>query len=62
MCLFFRCGFIRQEIRNIAANNKAWKALAREKVKLTQIIADIATAVASNRALKEAKDAEKAVS
>ena len=51
----------RQEIQNIAANNKAWKALAREKVKLTQIIADIATSVASNRALKEAKDAEKAV-
>lgn len=50
-----------QQIALISANNKAWKALEREKNKTIEVTSVIAACIASNRQLKEAKDAGKSV-
>lgn len=51
-----------QQIALISANNKAWKALEREKNKTIDVAAVIADCIESNRQLKDAKDAGKWVS
>eukprot|EP00903_Cladosiphon_okamuranus_P014200 g13193.t2 len=48
-----------RQIAIISANNKAWKALEREKNKTIEVTSVIAACIASNRQLKEAKDAGK---
>lgn len=53
--------WLTQQIAIISANNKAWKALEREKNKTIQVTSVIADCIASNRQLKEAKDADKSV-
>lgn len=50
-----------QQIALVSANNKAWKALDREKNKTIEVTSAIAACIASNRQLKEAKDAGKTV-
>lgn len=50
-----------QQIALVSANNKAWKALEREKNKTIEVTSVIAACIASNRQLKEAKDAGKTV-
>ena len=51
-----------QQIALISANNKAWKALDREKNKTIEVTSVIASCIESNRQLKLAKEAEKSVS
>lgn len=51
-----------QQIALISANNKAWKALEREKNKTIEVAGVIADCIESNRQLKDAKDAGKWVS
>lgn len=51
----------KQQIAIISANNKAWKALEREKNKTIEVTSVIAACIESNRQLKEAKDADKSV-
>lgn len=50
-----------QQIALVSANNKAWKALEREKNKTIEVTSVIAACIASNRQLKEVKDAGKSV-
>lgn len=54
--------FFVQQIELISANNKAWKAVEREKNKTVDVVSVIATCVASNRQLRDIKVAEKSVS
>ncbi|CAM9094863.1 unnamed protein product [Ectocarpus sp. 6 AP-2014] len=48
-----------RQIALISANNKAWKALEREKNKTIEVAGIIADCIESNRQLKDAKDAGK---
>ncbi|CAN0142041.1 unnamed protein product [Scytosiphon promiscuus] len=48
-----------RQIALISANNKAWKALDREKNKTVEVTAVIAECIASNRQLRDAMVAEK---
>ncbi|CAM9653725.1 unnamed protein product [Ectocarpus fasciculatus] len=48
-----------RQIALISANNKAWKALEREKNKTIDVAAVIANCIENNRQLKDAKDAGK---
>lgn len=62
MCFVHGAAPPRQQIGLISENNKAWKALEREKNKTVEVVAVISSCVASNGELKQANDAAKTVS
>lgn len=50
-----------QQKETLIENNRGWKAYEREGIKTMEIVATIASCVASNRDLKQSKDAARHV-
>lgn len=51
-----------QQISLVSANNKAWKALERERDKTMTVVTEIATCITGNREVQQSKDGTKQVS